>query len=166
MIWKWPNVSIDGESTWNLLGKRVYRKVSLPCLLSICVCDWWSGDERPWYNVLNIDNTQYTDIGGHRISLLTLHAQVNFLLVKKRKNVDPLILYTIVLSSNPVKAVIRRKWIFQVKRELSCPYRNYFSKNRPGLLVSRSYSLRQMWGEENKGLFFPTPHSSYRDAFW
>lgn len=159
-------VSIDGESTWNRLGKRVYRKVSLPCLLSMCEHGWCSGDESPWCNVLHIDNTQYTDIGGHGISLLPLHAQVSFLLVKRRKNVDPLFLYTIVLSSNPVKAVIRRKSISQVKRELSCPNRNYFSKNKPGLLVSQSYSLRQMWGEENKSLFFSTPHSSYRDAFW
>ena len=53
--------------------KGAYKKASLPSLLGICVGGWWSGVEKPWFNALNINNTQITDVGGERISLsLTL----------------------------------------------------------------------------------------------
>lgn len=81
-----------------------------------------------------------TDMGGDRISFLPLNAHMNFLLVRYYQEggeCSPTV-YTVESPSNPIKAVIRIKWIFQVKRELSCPSKNSLCKSRPGLVVPRS----------------------------
>lgn len=46
------------------------------------------------------------------------------------------------------------------EKKIDCPIKNYFSKNRPGLLLvpQNCGSLRQNLGERNEGLFFPTVH--------
>lgn len=127
MIQKLPNVSIDGKSTWNLSGKRAH--IRQHCYLVYWACVYGvDGVGTSGTNAMPRTLATFTDMGRDRISFLPLNVQVIFLLVRSCQEggeCSPTV-YTVKSPSNPIKAVIRIKWIFQVKRELSCPNKNSF----------------------------------------
>lgn len=139
MIGKLPNVSIDGKSTWKLSGTREHIRQHRYLVYRACVYGV-DGVGTSGPNAMVRTLATLTNMDRDRISFLPLSAQVSFLLVRSYQEggeCSPT-MYTVKSPSNPIKAVTRIKWIFRVKRELSCPSKNSFCKSRPRFVVPRS----------------------------